>query len=171
VSSLRLFLGSRLLSINPNRPAPLSAKSARQIAGPHSQESLRGPKLRRRQAPEREGLAGGEPAHPGALLPSSTSWLNLIEIWFGIIERQAIRRGSFDSIPELMIKARAFIDGWNDRKHQSSGPKAQTRYSPKSTVKGPQHRDAGSGTGPAGCRNILSDGFRRRWAGSWPLVL
>jgi transposase len=49
--------------------------------------------------------------------PTSASWLNLVEVWFSIIERQAIRRGSFRSVRELMIKIRAFIDGWNNRKH------------------------------------------------------
>jgi transposase len=49
--------------------------------------------------------------------PTSGSWLNLVEVWFGIIERQAIRRGTFASVRDLMIKIRAFITGWNDRKH------------------------------------------------------
>jgi transposase len=49
--------------------------------------------------------------------PTSASWLNLVEVWFSIIERQAIRRGSFGSVRDLMIKIRAFITGWNDRKH------------------------------------------------------
>jgi transposase len=49
--------------------------------------------------------------------PTSASWLNLVEVWFGIIERQAIRRGVFPSVRDLMIKIRAFIDGWNSRKH------------------------------------------------------
>jgi transposase len=49
--------------------------------------------------------------------PTSGSWLNLVEVWFGIIERQAIHRGSFRSVRDLMIKIRQFIDGWNDRKH------------------------------------------------------
>jgi transposase len=49
--------------------------------------------------------------------PTSGSWLNLVEVWFGIIERQAIRRGSFTSVRDLMIKLRAFITGWNARKH------------------------------------------------------
>ena len=48
--------------------------------------------------------------------PTSGSWLNLVEVWFGIIERQAIRRGTFTSVRELMIKIRAFITGWNHRK-------------------------------------------------------
>src|SRR5690242_17678843 len=49
--------------------------------------------------------------------PTSGSWLNLVEVWFGIIERQAIRRGSFTSVRDLMIKIRTFITGWNARKH------------------------------------------------------
>lgn len=49
--------------------------------------------------------------------PTSGSWLNLVEVWFGIIDRQAIRRGVFTSVKDLNAKIRAFINGWNDRKH------------------------------------------------------
>ncbi|MFC0316487.1 IS630 family transposase, partial [Gordonia phosphorivorans] len=49
--------------------------------------------------------------------PTSGSWLNLVEVWFGIIDRQAIRRGVFTSVQDLNAKIRAFINGWNDRKH------------------------------------------------------
>ena len=49
--------------------------------------------------------------------PTSGSWLNLVEVWFGIIERQAIHRGSFRSVRELNAKIRTFIDAWNDRSH------------------------------------------------------
>lgn len=49
--------------------------------------------------------------------PTSGSWLNMVEIWFGIIDRQAIRRGIFTSVKDLNAKIRAFITGWNDRKH------------------------------------------------------
>jgi transposase len=49
--------------------------------------------------------------------PTSGSWLNPVEVWFGIIELQAIRRGTFRSVNELNTKIRAFIDGWNDRAH------------------------------------------------------
>ena len=47
--------------------------------------------------------------------PTSGSWLNLVEVWFGIIERQAIRRGTFTSVNDLNTKIRAFITGWNKR--------------------------------------------------------
>jgi hypothetical protein len=40
--------------------------------------------------------------------------LNLVEVWFGIIERQALHRGAFPSVRDLMIKIRAFINEWND---------------------------------------------------------
>ncbi len=47
--------------------------------------------------------------------PTSGSWLNLVEIFFGIITRQAIRRGTFGSVRELIEAITAFIDGWNER--------------------------------------------------------
>jgi transposase len=49
--------------------------------------------------------------------PTHASWMNLVEVWFGIVERQAIRRGVFKSVKDLNAKVRAFIDGWNDRSH------------------------------------------------------
>ena len=49
--------------------------------------------------------------------PTSASWLNLVECWFSIIERQAIHRGSYASVPDLNRRIRAFIDGWNQRAH------------------------------------------------------
>jgi transposase len=56
--------------------------------------------------------------HPRITLhftPTSGSWLNLVEVFFGIITRQAIRRGSFDSVTDLVTAIRAFIDVYNDR--------------------------------------------------------
>jgi hypothetical protein len=38
------------------------------------------------------------------------SWLNMVEIFFGIITRQAIRRGSFNSVNDLIDTIRRFID-------------------------------------------------------------
>lgn len=49
--------------------------------------------------------------------PASGSWLNLVEIFFGIITRQAIRRGTHRSVRELIEAITTFIDGWNDRCH------------------------------------------------------
>ena len=37
--------------------------------------------------------------------------MNLVAVWFSIIERQAIHRGSFGSVRDLNAKIRAFIIG------------------------------------------------------------
>jgi len=47
--------------------------------------------------------------------PTSGSWLNMVEIFFGIITRQAIRRGTFTSVKDLIGAIEIFIDGWNER--------------------------------------------------------
>lgn len=41
--------------------------------------------------------------------PTSSSWLNLVERWFGEITRKRIRRGVFKSVPELIEVIREFI--------------------------------------------------------------
>jgi transposase len=47
--------------------------------------------------------------------PTGASWLNMVEIFFGIITKQAIRRGSFASVKDLTQAIRRFIDAWNER--------------------------------------------------------
>jgi transposase len=49
--------------------------------------------------------------------PTSGSWLNLVEVFFSIITRQAIRRGSFDSVKQLTTAIADFITAWNQRCH------------------------------------------------------
>ena len=40
--------------------------------------------------------------------------MNQIETWFGIPTRQAIRRGSFRSVKELIARIDAFTAQWNE---------------------------------------------------------
>jgi transposase len=52
--------------------------------------------------------------HPRIILhftPTSGSWLNLAEVFFSIITRQAIRRGSFTSVKDLIAAIENSIDG------------------------------------------------------------
>jgi len=54
--------------------------------------------------------------HPNFTLhytPKGSSWINQIEIWFGIITRQAIRRGSFKSLAQLIQRIGTYITHWN----------------------------------------------------------
>jgi len=46
-------------------------------------------------------------------IPTSSSWLNLVERWFREITDKRIRRGSFGSVPELIAAIKAYLDGHN----------------------------------------------------------
>jgi hypothetical protein len=67
--------------------------------------------------------------------PTSGSWLNLVEVFFGIITRQAIRCGSFDSVPELTTAITGFITGWNHRCHPFVWTKTADDILPHATRK------------------------------------
>jgi transposase len=45
--------------------------------------------------------------------PTSASWLNQVETWFSVLTRQAIRRGSFGSVKELVAMIDTFTVNWN----------------------------------------------------------
>jgi hypothetical protein len=61
-------------------------------------------------------------------------------VWFGIIERQAVRRGTFRSVRDLNTKISTFINGWNDRKHPFIWTKTADDTLTKINRKGFQHR-------------------------------
>ena len=46
-------------------------------------------------------------------VPTSSSWLNLIEVWFSQLTNRAIRRGSFAGVGELVIAIHRYIDAHN----------------------------------------------------------
>ena len=62
-------------------------------------------------------MVSPQPADHPALHPDLGVVLNMVEIFFSIITRQAIRRGSFGSVKELIAAIGTFIDGWNERCH------------------------------------------------------
>jgi transposase len=46
-------------------------------------------------------------------VPTSSSWLNLVERWFRELTDKALRRGSFVSVPDLKQAIDAFLRAWN----------------------------------------------------------
>jgi len=48
-------------------------------------------------------------------IPTSSSWLNLVERFFGLITDKALRRGVFTSVKELEERIHEFIDQHNDK--------------------------------------------------------
>lgn len=54
--------------------------------------------------------------HPRIRLPvtpTSASWLNLVEVFCSIVERQALRRGTFASVTDLIAAIDRFCAAWN----------------------------------------------------------
>ena len=45
--------------------------------------------------------------------PKHCSWMNQIEIWFGIINRRLLKRKSYQSINELKVSILRFIEQYN----------------------------------------------------------
>jgi transposase len=75
-------------------------------------------------------------AHPNVAFhftPTSASWLNQVEIWFGIFARKALKGASFRNIEELRRAIEAFVAAY--------GPTAKPFVWRKREVKGSQLRN------------------------------
>ena len=48
-------------------------------------------------------------------VPTSSSWLNLVERWFGELTNKRIRRGSFCSVEDLQKAIEEFLAAWNEK--------------------------------------------------------
>jgi transposase len=75
-------------------------------------------------------------AHPNVFFhftPTSASWLNQVEIWFGILTRKALRGANLRSVEELRQAIEAFVAAY--------GPKAKPFLWRKREVKGSQLRN------------------------------
>lgn len=65
--------------------------------------------------------------------PTSASWLNLVEVWFGILTRKALRGASFRNVEELRHAIEAFVAAYT--------PTAKPFVWRKREVKGSQLRN------------------------------
>ncbi len=69
-------------------------------------------------------------AHPRFVLHftlTSSSWLNLVERWFGELTIKKLQRGTHRSVHALNTDIRTWIESWNDNHDPTSGPKPPTR--------------------------------------------
>ena len=75
-------------------------------------------------------------AHPNVFFhftPTSASWLNQVEVWFGILSRKALRGASFHDIEQLRKAIEDFVAAY--------GPEAKPFVWRKREVKGSQLRN------------------------------
>jgi len=64
--------------------------------------------------PKVKGWLKRHPRFVSHFVPTSSSWLNLVERWFGELTSKRIRRGSFVSVEELTKAIEEFLSAWND---------------------------------------------------------
>lgn len=83
----------------------------RDLSGLYLNLSQRAAALHRPAPVAGEGPAAGQP----------DPWLKLVEVSLGIITQQAIRRGTFASVRNLIDAMGALTDGWQDGHHVPSG--------------------------------------------------
>jgi putative transposase len=65
--------------------------------------------------PKVKGWLAVRPHYHVHYTPTYASWLNQVEIWFNIITQQAIRRGSFRSVKDLIANIERFVDHYNPK--------------------------------------------------------
>jgi transposase len=46
--------------------------------------------------------------------PTSSSWLNLVEGWFNLLTERRLRRGTFNSVSQLIEAIDTWVEHWND---------------------------------------------------------
>lgn len=80
--------------------------------------------------------------HPQVQLhftPTYSSWLNQVEIWLGMITRDCIRRGVFQSVPDLVNKIMAYVRLYNRNaqpfRWTYRNPRKRIRVSPISVTR------------------------------------
>ena len=64
--------------------------------------------------PRVQGWLDRHPRFVTHFIPTSSSWLNLIERWFGELTGKRIRRGAFVSVADLITAIEDYLGTWNE---------------------------------------------------------
>ena len=91
-----------LRSLDQEFPAPTPLHLVMDNYGTHSH-------------PKVKGWLQRHPRFVAHFVPTSSSWLNLVERWFAELTSKRIRRGSFLSVEELIKAIEEFLAAWNDK--------------------------------------------------------
>jgi transposase len=65
------------------------------------------------KTPEVQRWLKKHPRFVAHFIPTSSSWVNLVERWFGELTRKAVRASAFVSVPHLIQAIDAFLAAWN----------------------------------------------------------
>jgi transposase len=99
----------------PDRTGERFLTFLRQAVKPHAGKEIHVvlDNLSTHTTPEVKAWLAANPNVTFHFTPVGSSWLNQIEIWFGIITRQSIRRGTFTSVNALIARIRDYVAHWN----------------------------------------------------------
>lgn len=114
-AALDIATGQVTAACHPDRDGARFLAFLRQAVNPHSGKEVHVvlDNLSTHTTPAVRAWLAANPNVTFHFTPVGSSWLNMIEIWFGIITRQAIRRGTFTSVTALTGRIRNYVDHWN----------------------------------------------------------
>ena len=98
--------------------------------------------------------------------PTSASWMNQVETWFSILTRQALRRGSFESLRALSAAVERFTRKWNTGASPFHWVKTADEILAKAVRK--TQADSGAGLGSAQATLRTTQRLRARPRATWP---
>src|SRR3954452_9827814 len=114
-AALNVTTGEVIGDCVPSRNGPAFLAFLKKAVAPHAGREIHVvlDNLSTHTTPDVKAWLDANPNVHFHFTPKGSSWLNQIETWFGIITRQAIRRGTFASVQILVRTIRAYIASWN----------------------------------------------------------
>jgi transposase len=114
-AALDVGTGQVLADCYPRRTGAAFLAFIRKAVKPHAGKEIHVvlDNLSTHNTPEVNAWLARHPNVTFHFTPVGSSWMNQIETWFGIITKQAIRRGTFTSVNALINRIRAYVERWN----------------------------------------------------------
>jgi transposase len=114
-AALDVGTGQVLADCYPRRTGAAFLAFIRKAVKPHAGKQIHVvlDNLSTHDTPEVNAWLARHPNVTFHFTPVGSSWMNQIETWFGIITKQAIRRGTFTSVNALIHRIRTYIEHWN----------------------------------------------------------
>jgi transposase len=114
-AALNVGTGEVLGECRPSRDGDAFLAFLKKAVQPHAGKEIHVvlDNLSTHTTPEVKAWLEKNPSVQFHFTPVGSSWINQIETWFGIITRQAIRRGTFSSVKVLIRRIHDYIAHWN----------------------------------------------------------
>jgi transposase len=114
-AALNTGTGEIFADCHPRRTAVEFLAFVKRAVKPHAGKQIHVvlDNLSTHDTPEVRAWLAANPTVSFHFTPVGSSWINQIETWFGVITKQAIRRGTFTSVNALIHRIRTYIEHWN----------------------------------------------------------